>query len=252
MKKALFIILLSLLSNLMYGQYTDTATMRIIEQNRSANEGDLYLDTNAKVFKIGLTNGKLGWLTDNQNFDSIRVLRDSLFVFLQRGNKAGIPVDLLKSTNSSDSGLQYYTWNIANTATPDVSNKRTIGIPTSQGRTEANLDNTLRGLIAPDTDGYIICLMGTLVVKNTGNFTFESTSDDGTRIYIDGAMVLESWFDQGSTIRSNSVNLTVGEHKIEFWYYENTGFDDMQFRWRANPDGYTSGSIIKASQFVVK
>ena len=88
--------------------------------------------------------------------------------------------------------------------------------------------------------------------KNTGTFTFESRSDDGSRIYIDDVLVVESWFDQGSTTRSNSIDLSKGEHKIEFWYYENSGFDFMRFRWLANPDGYTVNSEIDAMQFYVK
>lgn len=247
------LLIFSLLSSfILSGQFTDTATMRSIEQAKSANEGDMYLDTNVQVHKIGLSTGKLGWLTDNQSIDSLRVIRDSLFVFISRGNSAGIALDSLKTNSLSDTGLQYFTWNISNTAQPNISNKRNLGVSTTQGRTIAQLDDAVRAAIAPDHQGYILCFLGTIKVKNTGSFTFESTSDDGTRMYVDNVMVLESWFDQGATTRTNTVTLSEGEHTIEFWYYENGGADFMRFRWGANPDGYTVGSVIQSTQFQVK
>lgn len=251
MKNTITIIFL-FSASFIFGQFTDTAAMRVIDQNRTASEGDMYLDTNAKVYKIGLSTGKLGWLTDNQSIDSLRVLNDSLFVFISRGNSAGVPLDSLSSSPVADSGLQYYTWDINNTAQPNISNKRNLGVPTTAGRFTGLLDDAGRDAINPDTQGYILCYTGTLKVKNTGTFTFESRSDDGSRIYIDDVLVLESWFDQGSTTRSNSIDLSKGEHKIEFWYYENGGFDFMRFRWLANPDGYTVNSEIDAMQFYVK
>ena len=152
----------------------------------------------------------------------------------------------------ADIGMQYYTWDISNTSSPNINNPRNRGVSTSQGSVQTALDNTLRGLIAPDNEGYVILIKGVLKVNNTGNFTFTSESDDGSRIYIDNIMVLNSWFDQGSTTRSASVDLAKGEHKIEFWYYENSGADFMEFTWGANPDGYTTGSTINANQFFVK
>ncbi|WP_165872290.1 PA14 domain-containing protein [Tenacibaculum sp. M341] len=152
----------------------------------------------------------------------------------------------------SDPGLQYYTWNIANTTQPNIDNVRSLGQSTSQGITNTDLNDTSRGTIAPDTQGYILLYKGTLNVNNTGDFTFNGRSDDGTRIYIDDVLVLENWFDQGATTRSATINLAKGEHKIEFWYYENAGGDFMQFTWGANPDGYTVNSVIQANQFSIK
>ncbi|CAM1343644.1 PA14 domain-containing protein [Tenacibaculum amylolyticum] len=156
------------------------------------------------------------------------------------------------SCNLSNTGLQFYTWNTGNVSQPNINNKRGLGVSTTQGRTTADLNNTLRGNLAPDNDGYIIAFIGTIRVQNTGNFTFTSRSDDGSRIYIDDVVALNNWFNQAPTTRTATVNLAAGEHKIEFWYYENAGGDFMEFTWGANPDGYTSGSVINANQFFVK
>ncbi|MCH2035304.1 MAG: PA14 domain-containing protein [Tenacibaculum sp.] len=156
------------------------------------------------------------------------------------------------NTTSSNNGLQYYTWNIANTSQPDIDNPRSLGISTTQGTITGDLNDTARSSITPDTDGYILTYTGTLEVQNAGSFTFNARSDDGTRIYIDGVLAVENWFDQGPTTRSGTVDLATGKHKIEFWYYENGGGDFMQFTWGTNPDGYTVGSTINANQFIVE
>lgn len=250
--KTLFFLVLFSLCSIARGQYTDTATMRTIEQTSSAVEGDLYLDTNAQVYKIGLTTGKLGLLSDNQSIDSLKVVNDSLFLFISRNDSVGIPLIFLQNNSLSDTGLRYYTWNITNTTQPNILNISNLGLATSQGKTTSPLNDANRISIAPDTDGYIICYSGKIKVKNTGVFTFQSTSNDGARIYIDDVLVLESWFDQNSVTRTNTINLAKGEHTIEFWYYERVGVEFMEFKWGTNPDGYTVGSVIQASQFYIK
>jgi len=154
------------------------------------------------------------------------------------------------TTNSR--GLQYYTWDIANTSQPDIDNIRSLGVSTSQGLFLIALNDTSRATITSDTDGYILFYSGVINVQNTGSFTFNARSDDGSRIYIDDVLIVENWFDQGSTTRSGSATLAAGEHKIEFWYYENGGGDFMQFTWGANPDGYVIGGDIEATAFFVK
>jgi hypothetical protein len=153
---------------------------------------------------------------------------------------------------NANAGLQYYTWNTANVSTPDITNVKSLGAPTSSGIWTGDLDDAARASLEPDNDGFIIYFVGTIQVANTGSFTFSARSDDGTRIYIDDLLVVENWFQQGPTTRSGSVDLAKGEHKIEFFYYENTGGVFMEFFWGANPDGYTSGSTINASQLLVK
>ena len=133
--------------------------------------------------------------------------------------------DVIETTLSNPGipGLQYFTWNTANVSAPAINTIGTLGVTTTSGNTVANLDNTLRANIAPDNDGYILRFVGTILVENTGSFTFSARSDDGSRIYIDGVLVVENWFNQGPTTRTVIITLANGEHRIEFWYYENSG-----------------------------
>ncbi len=61
-------------------QYYDTSAMRIIDQATSACEGDMYLDTVNNVYRIGLTNGKLGYISKSNVIDSVTIHNDSLLV----------------------------------------------------------------------------------------------------------------------------------------------------------------------------
>lgn len=250
MKTAFFLLIFSFCIG-SYGQYADTAAMRTVEQNRTAAEGDMYLDTNAKVYKIGLTNGKLGSLNDHQKIDSYKRLNDSLFLYMSKYDSVGMPLLPIKE-KLSDSGLQYYTWNTANITEPVITNFTVLGQPSGSGYTSALLNDALRANVEPDDDGYLLCFRGKITVENQGVFNFSATSDDGSRIYIDNVLVLGNWFNQGPTTRSGSVNLSPGSHPIEFWFYENSVTEFMEFNWGVNPDGYPVGSVIDAKQFQVK
>ena len=64
-----------------------------------------------------------------------------------------------------------------------------------------------------------------------GTHRFTVTSDDGFRLYIDGALRLERWFDQGSTTYTVDVSLAAGNHTIVLEYYENGGYAVARLSW---------------------
>jgi len=69
-------------------QYYDTSAMRIIDQARSVYEGDMYLDTVNNVYRIGLTNEKLGCITKSNMIVSMAIHNDGLLIlYYFDGNK---------------------------------------------------------------------------------------------------------------------------------------------------------------------
>ena len=55
-----------------------------------------------------------------------------------------------------------------------------------------------------------------------GTYRFLATSDDGVRLYLDGALLVDGWGDQSSTSHYASKAISAGEHDVRIEYYEAT------------------------------
>lgn len=62
-----------------------------------------------------------------------------------------------------------------------------------------------------------------------GTYRFSATGDDGLRVFVDGALILNQWKDQPPTNYSVEKTLTEGIHQIKVEYYEKGGGATMQF-----------------------
>ena len=67
-----------------------------------------------------------------------------------------------------------------------------------------------------------------------GVFTFTIAADDGIRVKVDGATILDRWIDQAATYRVD-LPLEAGNHKIAVEYYERWGNANLSVSWVANP-----------------
>ena len=56
---------------------------------------------------------------------------------------------------------------------------------------------------------------GQLLVEKSGDYKFASASDDGSRILINGKVVVNNWGDHSWTRKEGKTSLTFGTHKIE-------------------------------------
>ncbi len=73
---------------------------------------------------------------------------------------------------------------------------------------------------------------GRIRIPTTGNYTFYTTSDDGSNLYIDGALVVNNDYNQGMTERSGVVTgLTAGIHTIRVNFRQGTGGFGLQVRY---------------------
>jgi hypothetical protein len=64
-----------------------------------------------------------------------------------------------------------------------------------------------------------------------GSYTFTAQTDDGHRVWVDNALLLDHWFDQGATLYQATVTLTAGAHTIKMEYYENGGGATASLAW---------------------
>lgn len=69
---------------------------------------------------------------------------------------------------------------------------------------------------------------------NQGNYTFNVITSDGTRLYVDGNLVLDRWRDQPPYYYTVAQSLSQGTHLITVEYYEHTGGATAQVFWRQN------------------
>ena len=64
-----------------------------------------------------------------------------------------------------------------------------------------------------------------------GDYTFSARSDDGIRVYVDGARVIDAFFDQSATDRQSTRTLTAGTHEVKVEYYESGGDAVAELSW---------------------
>ncbi len=72
---------------------------------------------------------------------------------------------------------------------------------------------------------------GTLVARHTGEHTFELTTKDGTRMYINDKMVIDQWMYRATGTNTHKMNLTKGQkYDIRIEYYDGSSTTEMQLR----------------------
>jgi hypothetical protein len=68
-----------------------------------------------------------------------------------------------------------------------------------------------------------------------GDYRFTVTSDDGIRLYVDGRLVIDQWWDHPARTFTAYLRLTAGEHLIVVESYEHTGRAMVSVSWEVVP-----------------
>ncbi|MGH6692124.1 MAG: PA14 domain-containing protein, partial [Gammaproteobacteria bacterium] len=68
-----------------------------------------------------------------------------------------------------------------------------------------------------------------------GPTTFRVTADDGVRLVVDGAVLIDAWWDQGATTYTAVRDLPAGLHAVRLEFYEHTGAAVAQLSWVVVP-----------------
>lgn len=86
-------------------------------------------------------------------------------------------------------------------------------------------------------DNFSVRWTGYVKAEKSANYTFDVTSDDGVRLYIDDELVINDWNDHAMHTNSYSKELVVGKlYKIKLEYYEKGGGAIVKFGWRKPND----------------
>ncbi len=80
---------------------------------------------------------------------------------------------------------------------------------------------------------------------NAGTYTFTLGTDDGGRLYVDGALLINRWVDQGYPTPQPTASkvLSAGSHKVVVEYYERGG--SAKATLVVKPTGVTATSAVK-------
>lgn len=80
-------------------------------------------------------------------------------------------------------------------------------------------------------DAYCLRFTGSLYVENTGQYTFATKSDDGSRLFINSKEVVNNDGLHGVQEKSGKIQLDAGEHDLAVTYFDNGGIDFLEATW---------------------
>jgi YVTN family beta-propeller protein len=97
-------------------------------------------------------------------------------------------------------------------------------------------------------DSFSVRWTGQVSIPTSGSYVFQTVSDDGVRLYLDGVQVVNNWTDHGpATDNAAPVTLTAGRrYDIVLEYYEKTGGAVAKLNWQT--PGTTSFVAIPVTQ----
>jgi len=102
------------------------------------------------------------------------------------------------------------------------------------------------GVSGVDADQFSIDWTGYIRATESGNYYFQTASDDGVRLWVNGQLVIERWNDHAVEIATSlPVNLIAGQvYPVQLQFYENGGEAEIRLRWRTP----TSNSFVPIPQ----
>ncbi|WP_405060048.1 DUF1080 domain-containing protein [Kribbella sp. NBC_01505] len=81
-------------------------------------------------------------------------------------------------------------------------------------------------------DRFVSEVTGNLNVSAAGRYEFRLTSDDGSRLRLDGQAVINHDGLHGSTPATGSIDLTTGYHALRIDHFDNAGGQEIKLEWR--------------------
>ncbi|MBI3855857.1 MAG: VCBS repeat-containing protein [Planctomycetes bacterium] len=81
-------------------------------------------------------------------------------------------------------------------------------------------------------DGFSVRWTGQVQAQFSETYTFYTVSDDGVRLWVNGALVINNWTDHAPTENSGTIPLTAGQkYDLKMEFYENGGGATAKLLW---------------------
>lgn len=77
-----------------------------------------------------------------------------------------------------------------------------------------------------------------------GLYEFTVTADDGVRLFVNGALVIDDWRVTPRTTRTGSILLSPGTHTVRLEYFEKDGAATVRLGWERKSLGRLIGNIV--------
>jgi azurin len=100
-------------------------------------------------------------------------------------------------------------------------------------KTQGKLGNALiSSKVAKLENHFGVLFEGTLSVPNTGRYSFELASADGSRLEIKGERIIDNDGSHGHQARTGGINLKPGDHPFRLLYFKRGANQSLTLRWR--------------------
>jgi dienelactone hydrolase len=223
---------------------------------RGSNQYSVQMRWSSSSDNIGVTryeiyiNGVKTYSTTNtsytvRNLDSLTTYSFTVKAVDAAGNKSASSAQLLAYTHRQGLNFKYVQGSY--TALPDFNAAAAV----KQGVIDSvNTGTRIRN----QADNYAILWQGYLFVPETSTYTFETVSDEGSRLYIDqpysfGATPLINNDGVHTAVtKTADITLSRGYHQFAVSYFERTGTEMMELYW-TNTTGNFSRRRIADNYF---
>jgi hypothetical protein len=95
------------------------------------------------------------------------------------------------------------------------------------------------------TDRFVVEVSGNVSVAQAGSHTFRLLSDDGSRLSIDGNVVVDHDGVHGTQAKDGTVTLSTGYHSLLIEHFERDGGQQLTLQWK--PPGAADFSLVPNS-----
>ncbi|MEY3050486.1 MAG: hypothetical protein RLY31_271 [Bacteroidota bacterium] len=102
-----------------------------------------------------------------------------------------------------------------------------------QAARTGTVKGTERPALPADGEGYAYEYQGFVEVPETEVYTFHLRSDDGSRLWVDQALLVDNDGAHGARTVSGSVALAAGKHAIRLLYFQATGGSELDLSWES-------------------
>ncbi len=83
------------------------------------------------------------------------------------------------------------------------------------------------------SDSFALRFQARLRIERAGEYRFHLESDDGSRLYVDGQLVVDNDGDHGVRELTGTCRLEPGVHALELCYFDQAGYEALRLDWTA-------------------